>query len=102
MLVVWREAAADPVVLVDRSAASDAVDCAPFGVEGVRAPFVDGPAEDPDGRVVLLELPFASGARRLVERLRISLPLTTRLSLDLRRSLVIISDNQSARVMMTE
>ena len=32
------------------------------------------------------------GARRLVDRFRISLPLTTRLSLDFRKSLVIISE----------
>ncbi len=64
-------------------------DCAPIGVVGVRVPFADGPADDTDGRFWLLA--FAIGVRRLVERFKISLPLTTRLSFDFRRSLVIIS-----------
>lgn len=53
-------------------------------------PLVDGCAEEIDGRVLVL-LELLMGARRLVERLRMSFPLTTRLSLDLRRSLVSIS-----------
>lgn len=69
---------------------SDAVDCAPTGVEGVCAPFVDGPAELAMGRP-LFWLPFAIGARRFVDKFKISLPLTTRLSFDFLRSRVIIS-----------
>jgi hypothetical protein len=59
-------------------------------------PLADGPAEDKDGLVWLL--PFVMGDRRLVDRLRMSLPFTTRLSLDLRRSFVIISAYVSAEV----
>jgi len=90
--VVCREGAAEPLVLlIGRSGCNEAVDCAPAGVEGVSAPFVllEEPAADTEGRFALL--PFAIGALRLVERLRISLPLTTILSLDLRRSRVSIS-----------
>ena len=82
-------AAAEPVLLVGLSVREDE-DCAPMGVVGVCEPFADGPAEDNDGRFWLL--PFAMGVLRLVVKFNISLPLTTRLSLDFRKSLVIISD----------
>ena len=52
---------------------------------------MDGPAEEREGRVWVLLPPFAIGARRFVDRFRISFPFTTRLSLDFRRSLVSIS-----------
>ena len=64
-----------------------------MGVVGVCEPFTDGPAADKDGRFWLL--PLAIGVRRLVDRFSISLPLTTRLSLDFRKSLVIISGKVS-------
>lgn len=57
---------------------------------GVSAPFVEGPAEDSEGRFCRLVL-LLMAVLRLVDRLRISLPFTTRLSLDFRRSRVIIS-----------
>jgi hypothetical protein len=79
------------VVLVGRSGCNDACDCAPAGVDAPAcAPFVEVPAVDNGGRDPL-ELALLIGARRLVERLRMSLPLTTRLSFDFRRSLVSIS-----------
>ena len=93
LFVFCRVAGAEPVLLVGLSAAKEDWDCAPNGVEGVCVPFADGPAEDRDG--LFWGLPLATGARRLVERFRISLPLTTRLSLDFRRSLVSISDEVS-------
>jgi hypothetical protein len=78
-------------VLVGLSGCNDACDCAPAGVEDpVCAPFVDAPGVD-NGGLVALVLELLIGARRLVERLRMSLPLTTRLSFDFRRSLVSIS-----------
>ena len=49
VLVFCLEAAAEPVLLVGRSGFNDAVDCAPWAVEGVSAPFVEGPAEDKEG-----------------------------------------------------
>ena len=79
------------VVLVGRSGCNDACDCAPAGVEDpVCAPFVDAPGVANGGRVALV-LELLIGALRFVERLRMSLPLTTRLSFDFRRSLVSIS-----------
>lgn len=92
LFVFCRLAAAEPVLLVGRSVREDD-DCAPIGVVGVCEPFTDGPADDNDGRFWLL--PLVMGTLRLVERLRMSLPLTTRLSLDLRRSFVIISNRIS-------
>lgn len=81
---------AEPLVLTGRSACSDATDWAAVGVETEAAPFVDGAVDGAAGRPVV-DVPFAIGARRLVDRLSISFPLTTRLSLDFLRSLVIIS-----------
>lgn len=78
-------------VLVGLSGCNDACDCAPAGVEDpVCAPFVDAPGVA-NGGLVALVLELLIGARRLVERLRMSLPFTTRLSFDFRRSLVSIS-----------
>jgi hypothetical protein len=56
----------------------------------VCAPFVDAPGVARGGRVALPPL-LLIGARRLVERLRISFPFTTRLSFDFRKSRVSIS-----------
>ena len=78
-------------MLVGLSGCNDACDCAPAGVDDpVCAPFVDAPGVA-NGGLVALELELLIGARRLVDRLRMSLPLTTRLSFDFRRSLVSIS-----------
>ena len=85
-------AAAEPVLLVGLSVNEDD-DWAPIGVVGVCVPFADGPAEDRDGRFWLL--PLAIGVLRLVDKLSINLPLTTRLSLDFRKSFVIISEKVS-------
>jgi len=90
--VLCREADAEPLVLLDgRSGCRETADCAPTGVEGVFVPLAltEEPAADTEGRFWLL--PFAIGGLRLVERLRMSLPLTTMLSFDLRKSLVSIS-----------
>ena len=81
------------MLLVGLSACSELDDCAPNGVED---PFIDGPAEDSEGRFWVF--PFAIGVLRLVDRLRISLPLTTRLSFDFRRSLVSISEIVSMKM----
>ena len=53
---------------------------------------MEGAALEAGGRDALVALPeLLIGALRLVDKLRMSLPLTTRLSLDLRKSLVSIS-----------
>jgi hypothetical protein len=90
--VFCRLGVVDAALLTGRSACKDMFDCAPTGVDD--PPLLEGPAEEIDGRDAF-GFAFAMGVERFVERLRISFPLTTRLSLDLRRSRVSISDVSS-------
>jgi hypothetical protein len=64
-------------------------------------PFTEGPLTDGWGDAVgrvAFAAPWLIGAERLVERLRMSLPCTTMLSLDFLRSRVSISVTASVRV----
>jgi hypothetical protein len=68
---------------------------------GVDAPFTAGPLMDGCGEAVgrvAFAAPWLMGVVRLVERLRMSLPCTTMLSLDFLRSRVSISARVSVHV----